>query len=176
MARAFAQSGREGTRLQAASAPQVILEWSGRRSPPGRVGTGTLPPVLDFEVAKGLRAVDALARAVAFLEAVEDAWGKAAIVYASPNFIMQLAQLAGPAGTPSLRNLANCTLWVAHYRVAKAAVPAPWTDWTIWQFAGDGGYRMPNGVVVDVNWCERATRPTRSRKPATGGQLALGLS
>jgi lysozyme len=117
-------------------------------------GVGTLPPVLDFEVAKGLTAVDALARAVAFLDAVESAWGNgcSGIVYASPSFISQLATLAGPAGQPSLAALATRRLWVANYGVPAPSVPAPWTAWTVWQFAGDGGYQLSNGTVVDVDW------------------------
>jgi GH25 family lysozyme M1 (1,4-beta-N-acetylmuramidase) len=117
-------------------------------------GVGSLPPVLDFELSKGLSAATALARAVTFLDAVEAAWGEQGIVYASPGFIAQLATLAGPAGKDALRELSKRRLWVAHYGVAKPTVPEPWpTDgWTIWQFAGDGGFRMPNGIVVDVDW------------------------
>jgi lysozyme len=117
-------------------------------------GVGALPPVLDFEVAKGLKAVDALARAVAFLDAVESAWGNgcSGFVYAGPSFISQLATLAGPSGQSSLAALATRRLWVAHYGVLTPSVPAPWTEWTAWQFAGDGGYQLSNGVVVDVDW------------------------
>jgi lysozyme len=117
-------------------------------------GIGALPPVLDFELAKGLSAASALARAAAFLDAVEQAWGKRALVYVCPGFISQLAALAGDAGTASLQALAERPLWVAHYGVASPKVPSPWTDWTLWQFAGDGGYRMPNGIVVDVDWIQ----------------------
>jgi GH25 family lysozyme M1 (1,4-beta-N-acetylmuramidase) len=113
---------------------------------------GTLPPVLDFELAKGLRAGDALARAVAFLDTIEAAWGRRAVVYTGPSFIAGLVSLGGAATAAPLKALATRPLWVAHYGVPAPKVPAPWTDWSIWQFAGDGGYRMPNGVVVDVDW------------------------
>jgi lysozyme len=113
---------------------------------------GTLRPVLDFELAKGLSAASALARAAAFLDAVEQAWGTPGIVYAGPAFIAQLAQMAGQAGQASLQALSQRPLWVAHYGVPAPKVPSPWTDWAVWQFAGDGGYRMPNGIVVDVDW------------------------
>jgi lysozyme len=115
-------------------------------------GTGQLPPVLDFELAKGLSAVDALARAVAFVDAVEAAWDRPCLVYAGPAFIEQLAALAGAAGAATLAKLSQRRLWVAHYGVPLPSVPPPWVDWSFWQFAGDGGYRLPNGVVVDVDW------------------------
>jgi lysozyme len=117
-------------------------------------GVGGLPPVLDFELAKGLSGANALARAVVFLDAVEQAWGRQAIVYACPAFISQLATMAGDAGKASLQALAGRPLWVAHYGVAAPMIPDPWQDWTLWQFAGDGGYRMPNGIVVDVDWIQ----------------------
>jgi lysozyme len=115
-------------------------------------GVGQLPPALDFELAKGLSAANALARAVAFVEAVESAWNRMCLIYSGPAFMTQLRQLAGAAGASSLAALAQRRLWVAHYGVNQPSVPQPWADWTFWQFAGDGGYRMPNGVVIDVDW------------------------
>jgi hypothetical protein len=40
-------------------------------------------------------------------------------------------------------------LWIASYQ-ATPAVPAPWTDWVLWQDSG-GTQKLPNGVPVDTD-------------------------
>lgn len=48
-------------------------------------------------------------------------------------------------------------LWMASYNThgkwplatQNPVVPSPWTDWLFWQFDGDGGLRLPNGVDAD---------------------------
>lgn len=53
---------------------------------------------------------------------------------------------------------AEYPLWIASYpgggwpkEGAKPALPKPWTNWTFWQFDGNGGLRLPNGVDADFN-------------------------
>ncbi len=53
---------------------------------------------------------------------------------------------------------AEYPLWIASYpgggwpaEGAKPAIPKPWTDWLFWQFDGDGGLRLPNGVDADFD-------------------------
>lgn len=78
---------------------------------------------------------------------------------------------SGKMGNLDAPLLAQCPLWVAQYpstqpdrrsfRDAASAlrgaprVPRPWASRgireTCWQFDGDGGLRLPNGVDVDVN-------------------------
>lgn len=54
---------------------------------------------------------------------------------------------------------AEYPLWMASYTTggkwpgedAKPVIPKPWADWLFWQFDGDGGLRLPNGVDADFN-------------------------
>lgn len=119
-------------------------------------GTGaTLPPWLDFELARGESASVALASAVAWRDDVEQALGRTPMVYAGPAFLLQLEQLAGVAGAGSAVALARSPLCVAHYTGAVTRpprVPPPWGDWTCWQASGDGAARLPSGADVDVDY------------------------
>jgi lysozyme len=45
-------------------------------------------------------------------------------------------------------------LWLAHYEVDKPKVPAPWTDWTFWQW-GTPAWGLAFGAEskdIDMNW------------------------
>lgn len=50
---------------------------------------------------------------------------------------------------------ADYPLWLADYRDgwprpgSSPRVPRPWLTWTFWQFDGNGGLRLPNGVDCD---------------------------
>lgn len=52
---------------------------------------------------------------------------------------------------------ADYDLWMADYRHAGSwpsegaspVIPRPWDDWLFWQFDGDKGLRLPNGVDAD---------------------------
>lgn len=52
---------------------------------------------------------------------------------------------------------ADYGLWIASYVTHgqwpgdsdAPVIPHPWTDWKFWQFDGDGGLRLPNGVDSD---------------------------
>lgn len=69
------------------------------------------------------------ARARAFLNTVNGlAPGHRVLVYVSPSF----------ADTGACAGLGSWYLWVANYKVAKPAVPSPWTGWKFWQYSGDG--------------------------------------
>jgi GH25 family lysozyme M1 (1,4-beta-N-acetylmuramidase) len=41
-------------------------------------------------------------------------------------------------------------LWIASY-TNKPSIPAPWTDWAMWQSSG-GAEKLPNGVAVDIDY------------------------
>lgn len=134
-------------------------------------GTGwTLPPVLDFELARGLTAAQALLAARLWLDRVEDLLGCRCLVYTGPSFIGGLAKLATQDAAADLAAIATRGLWVAHYTgddedeagdgdpVRMPSVPPPWPTWTIWQASGDRKV-SPNyatlpgtGTVVDVDW------------------------
>ena len=112
--------------------------------------------VLDLESAPaGTPGTDVVRLGEALSEALERRFGRAPILYSYPSFLRSL----GPALAPS--TLARCPLWIAQYSStttpwapdegAQPAVQAPWTDWAIWQYSGNGGYRVP-GVPGD---CDR---------------------
>jgi lysozyme len=108
-------------------------------------GRGPLPPVLDFELTGGLKGAEVLRRGLAFVEATEALWGRPCIVYTGNWFWRAI-------GDPAAPHFAHRPLWVAHYGVKAPAIPKPWRErgWTIWQFDGDGGRRLP-GVDGDFN-------------------------
>ncbi len=73
--------------------------------------------------------------------------------------------------------LADYPLWIASYG-ASPSIPAPWSSWTMWQYDGNGGQRMPNGGDADFNWFngdEEALasfcRTTQLERPAASGVL-----
>lgn len=100
-------------------------------------------------------------RIIAFAESFAAAWrtysALEAIVYTYPYFA---GQRCAPALARSAR-LKTCPLWIASYHSTSAPwapsavqtppVPAPWSTWAMWQYSGDGGYRVP-GVPGD---CDR---------------------
>lgn len=45
---------------------------------------------------------------------------------------------------------AQYPLWIASYQ-ATPAIPAPWTDWVLWQNTGGGGHLPTSGVPVDTD-------------------------
>lgn len=113
--------------------------------------------VIDLEAAPDGMSAQAI---VDFGEEFADeiaSWGIAEpILYTYPSF----AQKLQPALAASTR-LGMCPLWIAQYRSVteawvpppngKPIVPKPWLDWAIWQYSGNGGFRVP-GIVGD---CDR---------------------
>lgn len=119
----------------------------------------TLAPWLDFELAHGVSGLVALQAAAAWCDAVEQGLGIGVIVYTGPAFIETLERYAGPAADEVLAKLATRPLAVAHYGVAKPAVPPPWytpdeDGWTFWQSSGNGVAKLPWAPHrdVDVDW------------------------
>lgn len=125
--------------------------------------------VLDLEGAP-----DAMSPAeiVAFGEEWIDEWaahsGLRPMFYSYPSFINE--RMRGAVERSEV--IAACPLWIAQYRsttvawapsaVQQPGVPKPWKRWDMWQYSGNGGYRVP-GVAVDCdrnlfNGDERALR------------------
>ena len=107
-------------------------------------GAVDLPPVLDFESLHGVAPAEAAARAIAFVAATEEFWQRRCIVYSYVSFVQQLGRVA-------FAPLADRPLWVAHYGVQSPTVPLPWEAWTLWQYDGDGGRKLPGGVDADFD-------------------------
>ena len=80
----------------------------------------------------------------AYLQAYEALSGVRPIVYTYPNFAQSVKLPASFAQTYQL--------WLASYE-SSPAIPAPWTDWVLWQNTG-GTERLPNGVPVDTNYAK----------------------
>lgn len=125
-----------------------------------------LPPVIDFEVMHGVTDPQAaIARAVAFVERVEELTGRVCVVYTYPSFWLNSPhdpKSAGLGGATS-EALGRRPLWIAHYRVnpsdgtvyalAAPSIPKPWRtlgEFAAWQTSGNKGPRIP-GIPVDVD-------------------------
>lgn len=84
--------------------------------------------------------------ALAFLKRIEEATKKTPIIYGGEAFLRDLGLSSDFKRYP---------LWLAHYGVteAKLKVPAPWTDWTMWQFTDAGLVKgLAAGHHVDCNY------------------------
>jgi lysozyme len=105
-----------------------------------------LPPVMDWELMKGVQPARVHDVALKFVEETERLWQRECIVYTYPSFAEQIngAMLTSPLG--------NRPLWIAHYGARTPRIPRPWKSWKWWQFDGDGGQRYPNGPDADFNW------------------------
>lgn len=113
----------------------------------------TLSPWLDFELAHGQTGLDALTSASIWCDAVEQRLGRGVCVYTGPSFFVTLTRYAGHAADAVLAKLVTRPLVVAHYNGGppkSPMVPAPWTDWTIWQASGDHAAKIP-GTTKDID-------------------------
>jgi GH25 family lysozyme M1 (1,4-beta-N-acetylmuramidase) len=101
------------------------------------------------------------AQIVDFGEAWVEAWSSYSIL--EPVFYSYLAFIKdrmSPAIAKST-TLAACPLWMAVYKsttvpwaptsIQQPPLAPPWKTWALWQYSGDGGYRVP-GIGVD---CDR---------------------
>jgi lysozyme len=114
-----------------------------------RLEPGDLPPALDLEEARTAGGVDEwddvprgqrVARAVGWLQAVEDALGMRPVVYTRAGFV--------DAKLPSADSLGVYPLWIAQYTQASAPrIPPVWTAWTIWQHTDRGNVVGVRGTV-----------------------------
>ncbi len=78
-------------------------------------------------------------------ERVTELFGRRPLIYTYPYFMAKLH-------TADVSWLADYPLWIASYGGAKPTVPKPWADWTMWQYDGNGGARMPNGGDADFDY------------------------
>lgn len=98
----------------------------------GKLGPGTLGPVIDWETTDGVPAGTDAAEGMKFLNDVQAATGRAPIIYGAPYFLHDLALDS---------SFAQFDLWIANYGVQCPLVPSPWSNWLFWQWtdSGDGG-------------------------------------
>src|SRR4030095_12762619 len=98
--------------------------------------------VLDFEknghYPGGTMRVD---QAVAFVERIRERTGKYPGIYSGEYHLQQV--LNGPnVSLRYKRVLSNCWLWIANYHY-EPRITAPWSDWHLWQYCGDGKCDLP---------------------------------
>ena len=114
---------------------------------------GELPPVLDLETHDGQSKNRIISRAKAWLDEVEDAFGKKPIIYSGQYFLQGYFSEAG-GGPPSWAK--NYPLWLAQYPnsyvpgSSKPYLPKGWFEWTFWQYS-DKGHVNGINASVDLN-------------------------
>lgn len=107
--------------------------------------TGDLPLVYDFEDLNGQTAAKAAAHLMGWVTAYKGLMGHNPIIYTTPGFFTQINNALTAAQRTTL---AACPLWIAHWAVASPTIPAPWADWTFWQFTDKASVA---GVTVAVD-------------------------
>lgn len=100
-----------------------------------------LPPALDVEVTDGVNSSVLQEALKGWLEAVQAAFGCTPIIYTDPSFWKQ--HVAGGVET--------YPLWLACYS-DEPEVPAPWRNWTFWQYT-DAGSVSGIACRVDLDYC-----------------------
>lgn len=64
------------------------------------------------------------------------------IIYSYPDYVTAVG---------FSQELAQYPYWAASYDVSTPEIPAPFTDWLIWQYGGGTG-KLPDGAPVDQNY------------------------
>jgi len=111
---------------------------------------GELPPVLDLESNDGQKKDKVIERAKAWLDLVEEAFGKKPIIYSGQYFLQDFLSEAG-GGPPSWAK--DYPLWLAQYpntyvEGSQPSLPRGWFKWTFWQYSEKG---RVNGINANVD-------------------------
>jgi lysozyme len=168
-ARAF-YGHAKGLGTQAGDLPPVIdLEW-----PPHFEREASTSKILDRWTQWAVTAEFICEWSLACLAEIERLFGRTPIIYTYPHWWQSLGEHGkDPA-------FAKYPLWIANYThgkdwmppdTAKPIVPAPWQDWTIWQFSADGSpVRIPGvpACPLDRNVIREADLATLTGKRAGG--------
>lgn len=181
--------------IRPAEAAQTFYEstWGGGR----HLGDnrGELPLALDLEwppperltpngkgwTEWGCSAPQIIDWALECLHALHLCTGYVPVLYSYPHFLKRLFADATPS---DLAAFAGYPLWIAggaNYQNGAGKLPdlekespplvAPWNDgWTLWQYDGNGGARLPNGVDADFNIFHGDEAAFRSFTGASDGQ------
>lgn len=160
--------------------PVAQAEGFFKASPLGSAD-GDLPPALDLEWPDpdtgwkkwGCTAQEVSDFARRCAERMTELYGRKPIIYIYPYFENSLIHSGADVAW-----LAEYPLWIASYGGTKPTIPAPWTDWTFWQFDGNGGRKMPNGGDADFDYfngdeaaLEAFCRLAPVERPADSGVL-----
>lgn len=90
------------------------------------VGTFILNPILDIETLDGVSHEECKKQIKIWLSYVELVTGKVPVIYSGHSFLVELNLDASFAKYP---------LWLARYTTIKPVAPAPWKEWTAWQYS-----------------------------------------
>lgn len=144
-------------------AAHYARQWERLAAEAAPVGARVIPPVIDFEIMDRQTAELAIATCVDFRLEIERLTGVVPWLYSFPSFLREQCKNLAPA------ELAECPMWLAWYpgygysRASMVdpigtldrakALPTLWrlSRWAAWQYDGNGGERMPNGVDADFN-------------------------
>jgi GH25 family lysozyme M1 (1,4-beta-N-acetylmuramidase) len=108
----------------------------------GGLDDDDLPPTIDVEVSDGVSAGTVANRVNKWVDYVEEATGRAPMIYTAPGFWNGIGAPGGFSKNP---------LWVANWGVSCPDVPGPWGGWKFWQKTDHGRVAgIPGFVDVDV--------------------------
>ncbi|GAC1547115.1 MAG: hypothetical protein NVS3B10_11000 [Polyangiales bacterium] len=96
----------------------------------GMLGDGDLPATIDVEVTGGQSPATIAANVGKWLARVEAGTGRKPMIYTGPYFWQNNVASLAYGGYP---------LWVADYGVSNPQVPAPWSNYKIWQYSDSNG-------------------------------------
>lgn len=105
---------------------------------------GDLPMVYDFEEVNDQTAAKAAAHLAEWVVGYRGLMGHYPILYTAPAFFGQINLALTDAQRSWVR---SCPLWIAHWSVSAPTVPAPWTDWTFWQYTNKATVSGVTGAV-----------------------------
>jgi lysozyme len=123
----------------------------------GELSATDLPPMFDWEVTNGVPIQTVVARAHQWLDKVEAETGRVPIIYTGPSFFNQLGNPTGiDANHPE--GFKKYPLFVSDTLVECPKVPAPWTNWSFWQYrigavpgiSGNTDFDRYNGLLDDL--------------------------
>jgi len=114
--------------------------------------------VLDFEqnghYGGGTMRVD---QAVTFVERIQQRTGRYPGIYSGENRIRSVLN-SPKVSADAKRVLTKCWLWLANYHYEPRAT-APWSNWALWQYTGDGVCELPRSSfptgVANIRHAER---------------------
>ena len=113
----------------------------------GALGSGDLPPMLDWECndsscgnAAAVSAAQDIQAGADFVAEIKAKTGLPTFVYTDPGFWSSIGNPSGFGGDP---------LWIANYGVSCPDVPPPWSGFVIWQYTSTGGVPGVSGANVD---------------------------
>jgi GH25 family lysozyme M1 (1,4-beta-N-acetylmuramidase) len=118
--------------------------------------SGALPPVLDLEESGGLSPTQLIAWTQTWLDTVQRATGRKAVIYTYPNF-WQTAM--GNTG-----RFADYPLWIARYTATTdPQLIGGWSNWAFWQYGVESGgcvsgvpgptdVDFSNGSITSYTW------------------------